>query len=335
MPGPASSPSRRGNCSMLRPPGASSRSLTGNNRSFMVTPNTSPATPRATLKSAGDGAPACSGEPRPAPAHRAAPRQTQTLATWRGGMQHAPGVDDRRMAVGFPRSRVLAALPGRQQVALGLDGSGANQYLPVRRASHRRKGRWRADQFGAALTQRRIQLREAQVVTDGQTQAADRCLRHHQMLAGIEVRRLTIAAPGITDIDIEQVELVIARHPLAVGVNQQRAGTRLGSGPVIRWQRQGTGNDPQAQLARRSAQPGQDRAVALRLQPPQSGQVGMPHGGEVLGQHRQSRTLGGGLLQQTARTAQVGRHIGAADHLDNGKVHGFSPSASRVRCGAH
>ncbi|MNZ36371.1 hypothetical protein D3C78_537880 [compost metagenome] len=117
-------------------------------------------------------------------------------------------------------ARMNSALPGRQQVALGFDGPRAHQHLPVGGAGDGGKGRGRADQLGAGLAQGAVELRETQVVADGQAEPADRGIDHHHLGAVGIVVGLAVAAAVIGHIDVEQVDLVVARHPFALFVDQ-------------------------------------------------------------------------------------------------------------------
>ncbi|MOA43170.1 hypothetical protein D3C78_1652980 [compost metagenome] len=64
-----------------------------------------------------------------------------------------------------------------------------------------------------------------------------------------EVVGLAVAAATVGDLDVEQVQLVVARGDLPVAVDQQRAGAGLAALLSDGRQRQGAGDDPQAQLA--------------------------------------------------------------------------------------
>ncbi|MNE99190.1 hypothetical protein D3C80_1978290 [compost metagenome] len=55
---------------------------------------------------------------------------------------------------------------------------------------------------------------------------------------------LAITALAVADLHIEQVQLVIARHLLAMLVEQQATGPRLGLGLTNGRQGQGTGHYP-------------------------------------------------------------------------------------------
>lgn len=116
---------------------------------------------------------------------------------------------------------VLSALPGRQYIALGFDGAGTGQDLPVGGTGHGGERCRHADQLGAGFAQRTEQLREAQVVAYRQPQAPHRSIRHHDALAMGEIIGLTITATVVGHVDIEQVQLVVTGHTLALIIDQQ------------------------------------------------------------------------------------------------------------------
>ncbi|KAF1070851.1 MAG: hypothetical protein GAK45_00681 [Pseudomonas citronellolis] len=90
------------------------------------------------------------------------------------GQDTAPGIDDSRLPPGFPASRMTAALPGGQYVALRLDRPGPQQDLPMRGAGHGGERRGRAEQLGTGFAQQRVQLGEAQVVAHRQPEPTNR-----------------------------------------------------------------------------------------------------------------------------------------------------------------
>src|SRR5580704_13854698 len=94
-----------------------------------------------------------------------------TAATPRQPLQNAaPGVDDHAVAVGFAPAGMKPRLGRRNHVAKVLDGARAEQGLPVRpprRAGERRRYRQKLRARGA---QRAIQLGEANVVADRETE---------------------------------------------------------------------------------------------------------------------------------------------------------------------
>ena len=180
-----------GQAVQLQTTGASNCWLTDDNNSLIFTPY-APAAVRPAEKSS-------VRHHRHAPADirlfcGVARRQQHRFALRPLGQDPAPGIDDGRMAERLPAPWVDATLSGRQQVALGLDGAGADQHLPVRRAGHRGERRRRCDQLCAGLAQRGIEFRKTQVVADRQAKATDRRIRHHDLLTESIVVGFTIAA---------------------------------------------------------------------------------------------------------------------------------------------
>ena len=122
-------------------------------------------------------------------------------------------------------NNVQAALAGRDDETLVLNRTGAQQRLPMRLAGLVGERRRHTQQLGTALRQTAIQLGKAQVVTHRQTQRAD--IGGHHDVGGLTRRdgaRLAILIDAITtvDIDIEQMNLVVARNAPAAGAVDQR-----------------------------------------------------------------------------------------------------------------
>jgi len=155
-----------------------------------------------------------------------------------------PGVDNRRVAISLPWPRMHPALGGRQQITLGLDGPCANQHIPMGGAGDRGEGRGRGNQFSPRRAQLAVQLREAQVVTHRQAQAADRRIRHHNVAPESIVIGFTIATARVRHVDIEQMQLVVAGDDLAMLIDQQRAGVGLGVRLILGRQRQSASHYP-------------------------------------------------------------------------------------------
>ncbi|MNZ99035.1 hypothetical protein D3C78_1183440 [compost metagenome] len=114
----------------------------------------------------------------------------------------------------------------------------------MRRAGHRREGRRGGNQFRAGRAQFAVQLREAQVVTDRQANPPNRCVRHHDPTAISIVIGFTITAAIVGHVDVEQVQLVVARHRFTLVIDQQRTGMHLGRRLIHRRQRQRAGHNP-------------------------------------------------------------------------------------------
>ena len=102
-----------------------------------------------------------------------------------------------------------------------LDGAGAQQRVPMRLAGLLGEGRRHGEERGAGFGQRAIQRRKAQVVADRQPEPAPRQVGDHGGLAGLVVGRFAIAL-AVVQVDVEHVDLVVARQHLALG---SRSGT--------------------------------------------------------------------------------------------------------------
>ncbi|MNP25534.1 hypothetical protein D3C76_1183470 [compost metagenome] len=155
-----------------------------------------------------------------------------------------PGVDNGRVPPGFPRPRMRSTLGGREHITLGFDGSRTNQHIPVCSTGHGSKGRGCGNQLGTGGSQFAVQLRKSQVITDCQADSPDRCVRNHHATAISIVIGFAITAAIVRHVHVEQVQLVVARHRLALIIDQQRAGMHLGRRLIHRRQRQGTGHYP-------------------------------------------------------------------------------------------
>src|SRR3954454_281932 len=109
---------------------------------------------------------------------------------------------------------VRAALGSGQNVTAILDGARPDQHMPVGLAGLLGKRSRDRDKGGPGLREGAIERRKAQVVADGEAQPAPWQVDRHSALARPEAVRLAIAlAAG--EVDVEHVDLVIARNDLA------------------------------------------------------------------------------------------------------------------------
>ena len=103
------------------------------------------------------------------------------------------------------------------------DCARAKKHVPVGLAGRNRERRGHGDDIGSALCEPSEQAREAQVVTNGQAEFADRRSIHkdYPLPGGINIG----FAPALAcwQVDIEQVDLVIARADLALAVDDEPA----------------------------------------------------------------------------------------------------------------
>ena len=123
------------------------------------------------------------------------------------------------MAVATPV--VQAGLRRSQHIGGVFNGSGLKQHLPVVLAGEGGESGWNHQQIGSSPHEVSIQLRKANVVTDGQTHLAQTRHIHHrrQLLAGIHGCRLAVGV-AVGKVNVEEVDLVVAGQQLAIPVHQ-------------------------------------------------------------------------------------------------------------------
>ena len=126
------------------------------------------------------------------------------------------------MAEGRPSVLVQAALRGGEHEGAGLDGAGADQHMPMGLAGLLGEGRGNGDELRACQRERAVELREAEVVADGEAEPAEGKVDDHRLAARPARGGLAVAlASG--EIDVEHMQLVVARGDLAFGIDQIRA----------------------------------------------------------------------------------------------------------------
>src|SRR5579875_3643128 len=168
--------------------------------------------------------------------HDPAPSRTPTQHT-------APVVDDQRVAVGLAAVRMEARLGGSDDVAEVFDRPASEQGLPMRPAGRRSEGGRHAEDLRSAGAQGAVQLREAHIVTDGQSQAARGRFGDDRRFSWRDVCRLTVALLPAGNVDIEQMDLVVARGDTPPIIEQQ---ARRGHPLLARQaQRHGARDDPE------------------------------------------------------------------------------------------
>src|SRR5262245_18256094 len=124
------------------------------------------------------------------------------------------------MAEGLAAVLVPAALRGGENEAAVLDGAGALQHMPMRLTGLARKGRWHGEKRRAGFREATIERGKAQVVADGEAEAAPGQVGDDAIIARAIIARLAIAlAAG--KIDVEHMDLVVARENFAFGIDQE------------------------------------------------------------------------------------------------------------------
>ena len=112
-----------------------------------------------------------------------------------------------------------------------------------------------------SIRERAVELRETEVVADGKAEPAEGKIDNHSLAAWPARGRLAVALPS-RQIDVEHMQLVVARGDLAFGIDEVRAVGHAG-----RVELDGERADMQedAELASKRAKPRQCRARFFRL----------------------------------------------------------------------
>ena len=144
------------------------------------------------------------------------------IAVIGGGLGHdlAPWRDNQRMAIGAAAVRMGAALRGGDDETACFNGARTKQHMPVRLAAVEGEGRRNGQHFRAVPRKAAVEMREAQVVTDGQPHIHAAAVRTHHFIARGKIAGFAIAFP-VADIGVEHVNLVILRADPAVGADKQ------------------------------------------------------------------------------------------------------------------
>ena len=201
---------------------------------------------------------------------------------------------------------MLADLVGGDHERLVLDRPRPHERLPVVARRRQREGGRDRDDPRTPDGEDPVELGEAQVVADRQSEphAAGR-LREHDLLAGLLELGLAVDAPA--DLDIEHVHLAVDGADLARGVDVHRGVRELL--PPAQLLEDRAGDDLDAQLARGLARPGHGGTVE------RFGRFAQlllgAHRGPLLGEYDQLSALGGRRAREPVGGGEVGRPIGA------------------------
>ena len=140
-----------------------------------------------------------------------------------------PRVDDHAVAVGAAPEAVVAVLSRCDHVALTLDGTRAQQHVPMcgTGCAGKRAGHGEGDR--PLIDQRLVQGREAQVVAHRQAEATERQIRGHEGVARGRALRF-VELGTVVELHVEQMNLAVQRANLALPVEMnagvQRSGIR-------------------------------------------------------------------------------------------------------------
>ena len=119
-----------------------------------------------------------------------------------------------------------SGLGRREHEAAGLDGPRTQQRMPMRFPGLAGEGGRHREECGAAFRKRAVERRKAQIVADRQPNPAPRQVGDHGGLARLVIGRFAITLAAF-QIDVEHVDLVVAREHVALGPDQEGAVDRL------------------------------------------------------------------------------------------------------------
>src|SRR4051812_35303709 len=126
------------------------------------------------------------------------------------------------MAKGLAAVLMASTLRGRKDERRVFDGARAHQHGPMRLPGLPSEGRRNRDERCAGIRQCPVQHRKSQVVADRQAEPAPRQVGDDGALARLIAARLAVAlAAG--EIDVEHMDLVVARDDLALWIDYERA----------------------------------------------------------------------------------------------------------------
>src|SRR6185295_11349076 len=157
------------------------------------------------------------------------------------------------MAERIPAVFVSAALGCRKYKTAVFNGTAADEDMPMGFAGLFCESRRNCQHGCASFGERAVKRGKTQVIANGQTEAAPRQIGQYRQLPRTVVARLAIAlAAG--QIDVEHMDLVVAREDVALRIDQERTiGGAIGRYP----DRKGTDVHVDAELTRDLAQRGQ------------------------------------------------------------------------------
>ena len=210
---------------------------------------------------------------------------------------------------------MLAGLGGGEDVSSRLDRPGAQQGLPMGLAGRHGEGRGDGEDLGAALGEAAVERREAQVVADGHAEADPGGGRDDGLAAGAEGGGFAVALPR-AEIDVEHVDLVVARDDAAVRAEEQAAVDEAIVAGGVRFQQEAADQQPDAQVGGDGAEASERQVLGLAGQ--QRGLAGAAGADEVgaFGGEDQPRALAGRVADQRLGLGEVGGGIVAAAELD-------------------
>ena len=138
------------------------------------------------------------------------------------GEHLAPRIDNHTMSEGLALVFVTASLRGGEHERTRFDRARALQHMPVRLAGLLGESRGHGEEMRASAHKRTVKRWEAQIIADRKAEPSPRQVGGYCNFAGPVGIRLAIALAAC-ELNIEKMNLVVARGDLAVRRNQEAA----------------------------------------------------------------------------------------------------------------
>jgi hypothetical protein len=239
-------------------------------------------------------------------------------------------VDDHRVAVGLAVAVVQPALRRGDDEREVLDRPRPQQRFPVRATGRARECRRHAQDLGSLRNEVAVELGEAQIVAHGESQPARRGVDDDGLRARLRVGRLAVALAPARQVDVEEMDLVVARGAPALGVVDD-AGVR-GTRVALDRDRLRARDDPEAEFAGEGRHCGLCGPVAVALDDGAPLRFVPAHEREVLRQYGEAGAALACEPEEAADGREVPADVRERRHLDggdNGLRHGVPSAAWR------
>jgi hypothetical protein len=210
---------------------------------------------------------------------------------------------------------VPADLSCGDDVKAGFNRPRAKQSVPMRLSRGHGEGRWHRDHVRVRLGDAREQHRKPKVIADGEAELPyRRAVDDHRPFAGAIDRRLAPALAG-RKVDVEQMDLVVARLDPAGAVDHEAA---VGDLAVPGQHREGPEVNPDVVLARGLAAGGEDAVLVLLAQITGGALRIAVEQARHLGREQHGRTAARRLADRGYQAFAVGRWVDPRVRLEDG-----------------
>ena len=238
----------------------------------------------------------------------------------------SPRIDNHRLTEAGATGVVATELGGRDDVALVLDGTGAQKRFPMNLSGGNRKSRGHEEHFRAGKRVRAIKLGKPKVIADAQPHDVAQETRGDDVLARLDIARL-LKGMLFIDVDVEQMHLVVASHQLAVGIENQAGIADLGG--VRGLERNATTHDGHVVFGGEISQ-ALDAGTAVQVLGHLNLVTLAPDKRKVLGERKKFRSAFHCLFHERVRPNEVRVPIPGGAHLDGGNAQDVSVRSHRL-----